>query len=620
MEFNSKKLKDHAQNNNYSSFFPNHNVFSQNHIRNKIQPDIPIIKNASKSKIYYLKYRLLMNNNISQNDISETKGFKGGKTSGYNYYKNLSKIQNKNINFGKVKTCRYFFSKEKNKLNNSNNNNNRNSANDIFNSVIPDIKKNFLNQSSSLINNSLLLKGKNNLDNSEKINEFNKTKLNMGCNENLDDEKNFMNLQYSNKYKIEYLKKIIRKYYLDNFDNLKEYFIDITNGKENYLTIDDIIYYLKKVIKVNLDKRDIRKLLYINGIIKLDFNNFKFIFFPDIKNNKMINLKVKNEKNNLIRNRINNNIKNMKNLSNKKIIIHNQIKNKVIPFTEKIENSKKNLIHKWTQDKYRINKKEKMEPKMKFRGLGNKMKFLLVDINKDFIIKRYNEKHFINKTKIKRSDIDKSYNNRLNKMNEILKNYGKDPYYNDNEKNIENTKFNKSFTRDKFKLMILKIDNFDLNKVNKLNETAKTNNSEEKRSKLEENINKNKISQEFFKKLRNSNRYFRNELKNNDIAKLDSESSANVNKITSFYINKTKSMNELNLSNIKRNKTMNQIKENELKFNEMLNQEGNKALLFFKSENENLISKEQSFINKNNDKEHNNNNNNKRNSDILGIL
>ena len=73
---------------------------------------------------------------------------------------------------------------------------------------------------------------------------------------------------------------------------------------DNYLNIEDIIFYLKEIIKVNIDKKEIRQLLYNNGIIKVDFNNFKFIFFPDLRQNQMINLKLKNEKCNFFKNKV----------------------------------------------------------------------------------------------------------------------------------------------------------------------------------------------------------------------------------------------------------------------------------------------------------------------------
>ena len=86
----------------------------------------------------------------------------------------------------------------------------------------------------------------------------------------------------------------------------------IMSGKERYITIDDIIFYLKEIIKVNLDKREIRQLLYTNGIIKVDLNNFKFIFFPEMRNNKIVSLRLKNEKCNLLKKEMNVNIANLK--------------------------------------------------------------------------------------------------------------------------------------------------------------------------------------------------------------------------------------------------------------------------------------------------------------------
>ena len=63
-------------------------------------------------------------------------------------------------------------------------------------------------------------------------------------NSQMEDEKNFSSKQ-SNIFKIEYIKKLIRKHYFDNFDNLKECFNNMCGDNDNYLNIEDIIFYLK---------------------------------------------------------------------------------------------------------------------------------------------------------------------------------------------------------------------------------------------------------------------------------------------------------------------------------------------------------------------------------------
>ena len=94
------------------------------------------------------------------------------------------------------------------------------------------------------------------------------------------DDKNFLNCQ-SNIFKFDYIKKIIRKYYFENFDCLKDYFNYINVNNNNYLTIEDFVYFFKEIINICIDKKEIRYLLYSNNIIKVDFNCFKYIFFPE---------------------------------------------------------------------------------------------------------------------------------------------------------------------------------------------------------------------------------------------------------------------------------------------------------------------------------------------------
>jgi hypothetical protein len=130
----------------------------------------------------------------------------------------------------------------------------------------------------------------NNINNNNKVNILLKRK---GF-----DDKKFLNCQ-SNIYKFDYIKKIIRKYYFENFLCLKDYFnyINYINvNSNNFLTIEDFVYFLKEIVNISLDKNEIRYLLNTNNIIKVDFNCFKYIFFPEQINNKLINLKLKNKK------------------------------------------------------------------------------------------------------------------------------------------------------------------------------------------------------------------------------------------------------------------------------------------------------------------------------------
>ena len=422
-------------------------------------------------------------------------------------------------------------------------------------------------------------------------------------NSQMEDEKNFSSKQ-SNIFKIEYIKKLIRKHYFDNFDNLKDYFNNM-RGKDNdnYLNIEDIIFYLREIIKVNIDKKEIRQLLYNNGIIKVDFTNFKFIFFPDLRQNKMINLKLKNEKCNFFKDKV------------------------CIISSEKIKEYKKNQnINKSIQE--RSYQRSEINKKLRIRGLNNKMKFLLMDINKDFIIKRFNEKYNFNK---KYLELDK-YNKYIckQKMGQQYKRNINGNYLRDNDIRINEELWkNKNYiNKDKLQLYILKINSLNGTNINKLEEMKKYVTSNNNFNNIKEIKNDDikyhtkRICDKFNQnnlhhKMLNPNRYLRNEIKNIiGLEKNENETLTMSNKMPSFYINKTKD-SALHSTNLKRTRTMNPIKEDKYDFNKIVNQEGNKPFLFFSIENGNNNSEEVSPTkNIKKEKEYKIN----KNSDILNFL
>ena len=232
MEIFSKKLNNHVLFNSYRTFLPN-NIFSPNQIRN-LEYENTLARKFEKNLNSSLKTHLLMNysnNNIFEknenpNYLRKTKFFKGGKITSNSKY--FQKSQNKHSRFSRLKTCKIFFDKI-NKLNKSN----RNSTNDIFTVKISKTKKteNNLNRSCPGIKNDIIKIINKHYENSEINNEIENNKGNEELTA-LEDEKNFSN-NHSNIYKIEYVKKLIRKHYFENFDNLKEYFNNIS-GKENY--------------------------------------------------------------------------------------------------------------------------------------------------------------------------------------------------------------------------------------------------------------------------------------------------------------------------------------------------------------------------------------------------
>lgn len=626
MEINSKNLNNHVLYNNYRSFFPD-NIFSPNQIWNKeYENDIFSKDSENKNNNNSLRTRLIMNysnNNLFdkmdyQNALLETKDFKGKKlTSSNNYFKNFHKTQNKHTKFRNLQTVKVFFD-QKNKINKSN----RNTTNNIFKVKISKIKKNenYLNRSCPMINNAAFKKAKKTSENTE-LEEINKN--NDETNNPLENEKNFYG--NSNIYKIEFIKKIIRKHYFENFDNLKEFFNNIS-GREKYVTIDDIIFYLKDIVKVNIDKKEIRQLLYINGIIKVDFNNFKFIFFPDLKMNKMINLKLKNEKCNFYKKEAHDNINNGKYFGN---IKESFKRNKnYMPLIIKKETQKKDTTNKSIQEKMDIFQKNDMAQKLKFRGINNKMRFLLIDINKDYILKRFNEKYELNKNYLKFRKSQKLNNNKnidIDKKNESKKikkiNIN---LSNSNNTNIKTSKSSNHIEKDKLKLFILKVDNIEnINKIEEMRKTSNNNSKEKKKLKIEDyNSQIYKLNSSFLKsKLISSN--MKNDIKNNNYTKIDNQTSNNFYKVSSLSTNKMKEMKENTES--RRNKTSNQNKEkgkeNEMKMSDVINLDtSNRAFLFFKSEKEYMNSNTKEMSSLNNNVQNENDIKINKNSDILNFL
>jgi len=606
----NKKLNSHALYNNNRSFFPL-NIFSPNHFANKDSEKNFIIKNLENSKNNTLKINNSINNLFDIDDyyhnfIFGKNNFKGSKITSKDYFKYLQRTQNKQLNFHNLKSLRLFFDKSnKYKID---------SINGIPNvKVIKTRKKDtYLNRSCSQINKASKINIDKNSDNHDKKNKNEK----IDNNSYLEIEKNFAN--NSDIYKIEYIKKIIRKHYFENFDNLKDYFM-IMSGKERYITIDDIIFYLKEIIKVNLDKREIRQLLYTNGIIKVDFNNFKFIFFPEMRNNKIVSLRLKNEKCNLLKKEMNVNIANLKKANTLKTV--NIVNENIIRPQYIRKETGKDIINKSSREIIRVFPNLEIKKKLKCRELNSKMRFFLIDVNKDYIIKRFNAKYEVSDKKFPR--LKQLYNFNIikdankNKKFDGLKNLKKIINSKINEKNNASMKASKSYNnlnKNNLKLMILKLNDIDINKIEEKLKTSSTNTSnckDIKYFKVEDNSNYRRYKSNFISlnhKSLNSSRYLRNDLKN-DLTKMAEYSTCNVNKLNSFYINKSKEKKE------------NRTKETRIQKNEILNQDSNasKTFLFFKNDFDDIKSKELS-ISINNQTQIEKETKINKNSDILDFL
>lgn len=172
-------------------------------------------------------------------------------------------------------------------------------------------------------------------------------------------DKDFYN-SHSNIYKIEYIKKIIRKYYFDNFDNIKDYYNFIKIDNNNYLTTEDFITFLKNILKIVIDRKELRYLLISNGIIKVDYICFKYIFFPEQTNKKRLNLKLKNEKENSMK--IKNNYSYIRRKTKNEFKDNLSIRKKISPFEDdsnlnisiiqkvKLNNKDNDLLNKVNKD------------------------------------------------------------------------------------------------------------------------------------------------------------------------------------------------------------------------------------------------------------------------------
>ena len=336
----------------------------------------------------------------------------------------------------------------------------------------------------------------------------------------------------------------------------------------------------------------------------------------------MVNLKLKNEKYNFAKN---DNVNNHNNFAkNKSALI---LKDDNMPYINKKESPNLESTNKSNIE--RIYQNYEISQKLKIRGLNNKMKFLLMDINKDYIIKRFNERYKFSKKYFKLNQSKKIIANKnisiYNKYDES-KRIKRELNINDNiiNEKIQNKEIKSDkIDKEKLKLFILKIQNFDFNRIEEIekNKTTNDNNIKKiKKLKIEDNYTSNKVNDGLNNsflahKNPSTNRYLRNEIKNIDFMKNDNETSSII-KVSSFSLNKTKDTTGINTTYLKRNKTMNQIKESELKSNEVINQDEHKAFVFFKNEIENNCKEASPYDNTRYEKDSKIN----RNSDILNFL
>ena len=119
---------------------------------------------------------------------------------------------------------------------------------------------------------------------------------------------NFLNSKNEAKNVILYnkeikIKKEVNKYYKENnYKSFKEFYKDLLKNDKNYLTINDIEFFLNKIIKisVSLSREEIIKIFFNDtNMNQIDFNCFKNFFWPNdlVKknDNHIITEKISNE-------------------------------------------------------------------------------------------------------------------------------------------------------------------------------------------------------------------------------------------------------------------------------------------------------------------------------------
>ena len=383
-------------------------------------------------------------------------------------------------------------------------------------------------------------------------------------------EKQKINLEtQSNIYKMEYMKKMIRKHFLDNFENLKDYFLEIKSNKNsNYITLDDLIYYLKEVLKIDIDKKEIRYLFNVTGLVKVDYFNFKYIFFPEKINNKL-NLQLKNNLY-ITREKPNLNSSNNRYTSN-----------------DKIDANKK----RYTSIPNIHNASNIVSDKIMMNRINNITNSINNDVNKEDI----KEDMSNIKDKIKKIKTKKILKNIIN-IKDILFLYKN--LYNKNFINFD--KINKSFNNDTdINLIKKKINN------NKNNYNNKNNNNNNNKNNINNNSKNNSNNNN------NNNSYNNNNTNSNNI----SISNSNIVRITLI-----RNKSEINIR-INNNKNTNKDVNKDININNNINKDLGKDI-----NNNNNINKDLSKdINNNNNNNNNiskdvgidiNNNNNNINKDV----
>ena len=390
------------------------------------------IENKKRKDIETDRFNNIFNRYISNNIINGLNSF--------NKIKDLIKLNGFNLDKCNFNTIY--------KYNNNNNYNNQNLnlSKNSFNIKKLINKENIKNNSLSLNSNNSDEKNKN-IVNRQKIylspviTKISKDKIESLLNKkNINDDMKFKSLYIYDKGYIKYIINEVNNYYKrKNFISIKDFYNKWLKENGRYITINDIYYFLNKIIKLKkpINKGDILKNFFNYQINSFDYQKFKEFFFIKYNENFSeagLKLEIKNETNYFKRNKETNieDIYYFKLI--KKIIL---IKDALIEDINNKENNKNstfnyNLNYEqfYNLIKNNLKIKEKYDYNIKrmyleyYDKINNRINLLhfLEEIEKQNNIRNFNcEYNSENKDNINRKEDIKinSFNNRVNsKKNE----------------------------------------------------------------------------------------------------------------------------------------------------------------------------------------------------------
>ena len=255
----------------------------------------------------------------------------------------------------------------------------------------------------------------------------------------INHKKDINELKYANKELI--IKKEVNKYYeINKYNSFKDFFHDWSRKGNNYLTINDIEFFLNKVIKLSIPitKEDIKHIFFNKiNVEPIDYLEFKKFFRPyemnDIKdnlnNNDISNEKLLNFEKKIILRILNSKEKLIERLEKENGFISDRIKEKyLLNYQEFYYLIKNNLIF-YQSDYFNVAMKKIYFDNFDIRK--NKMNFLNFinkisseynnNIEVDYNLNNHSETHNSFKNQNRKKIL-----NRINSLKDDIKNTYKD--------------------------------------------------------------------------------------------------------------------------------------------------------------------------------------------------